>query len=166
MIASRLGTLTTSAIDLDPDYSGLVEPSPGDYGATWQQGVWGNGSWQWPSGSDRAGYNAALEVYEQERAQRESEAYLDVYAEHAKQYVEVYKDPTTGQTVHLGDWRLPTKAELEIIYQFQGTDNDPSNADAIDYLLNAGAYFSASGPVSNPKSNMDGTSVRCIRDVY
>ena len=38
--------------------------------------------------------------------------------------------------------------------------------DAIDYLLNAGAYFSASGPVSNPKSNMDGTSVRCIRDVY
>ena len=166
MIASRLGTLTTSAIDLDPDYSGLVEPNPADYGATKQPGSWLGSSWTWPQGSDRAGYNAALEIYEQQRAQRESDAYLKVYAEHAKQYVEVYKDPETGKTVHLGDWRLPTKAELEIIYQFQGTDNDPNNADAIDYLLNAGAYFSASGPVSNPKSNMDGTSVRCIRDVY
>ena len=166
MIASRLGTLTTSAIDLDVDYSGLVEPDPEDFGAKWQQnGMWG-GSWNWGTGSDRNGYNAAVEAYEQARAQRESDAYLDVYAEHAKQYVEVYKDPTTGETVHLGDWRLPTKAELEIIYQFQGTNNDPNNADAIDYLLNAGAYFSASGPVTNPKSNMDGTSVRCIRDVY
>lgn len=166
MIASRLGTLTTSQVQLSPDYSGLVEPDPADYGATRQQSMWGGGSWQWPSGSDREGYNAALEAYEEARAKRESDAYLDVYAEHAKQYVEVYKDPETGETVHLSDWRLPTKAELEIIYQFQGTDNDQSNADAIDYLLNAGAYFSASGPVSNPKSNMTGTSVRCIRDVY
>lgn len=89
---------------------------------------------------------------------------LTVYSEHAKQYVEVYKDPTTGNTVHLSDWRLPTEAELKIIYQFQGTENQ--RADAIDYLLNAGAYYSASGPVENPKSDMTGTSVRCIRDVY
>ena len=87
-----------------------------------------------------------------------------VYSEHAKQYVEVYKDPETGKTVHLSDWRLPTEAELKIIYQFQGTEN--VQADAIDYLLNAGAYYSASGPVTNPKSNTSGTSVRCIRDVY
>ena len=166
MIASRLGTLTTGEIDLDPDYSGLVEPDPADYGATWQTNGWMGGSWNWPQGSDRAGYNAAVELYNQQREQREKDAYLPVYAEHAKQYVEVYKDPETGKTVHLGDWRLPTKAELEIIYQFQGTNNDPNNADAIDYLLNAGAYFSASGPVANPKKNMDGTSVRCIRDVY
>ena len=89
-----------------------------------------------------------------------------VYSEHAKQYVEVYKDPTSGKTIHLSDWRLPTEAELEIIYKFQGTDNDPANADAIDYLLNAKNYYSASGPVLNPKSNTTGTSVRCIRDVY
>lgn len=89
---------------------------------------------------------------------------LKVYSEHAKQYVEVYKDPETGKTIHLSDWRLPTEAELEIIYQFQGTENQ--RADAIDYLLNAGAYYSASGPVENPKSDMTGTSVRCIRDVY
>ncbi len=87
-----------------------------------------------------------------------------VYAEHAKQYVEVYTDPETGRTVHLSDWRLPTEAELEIIYQFQGREGN--QADAIDYLLNARYYYSASGPVSNPKSNMSGTSVRCIRDVY
>lgn len=90
-----------------------------------------------------------------------------VYAEHAKQYVEVYEDPQTGKTVHLSDWRLPTEAELEIIYQYQGTDGN--QADAIDYLLNAEYYYSASGRVYNNKNNPDGrgaTSVRCIRDVY
>lgn len=90
--------------------------------------------------------------------------YLEVYAEHAKQYVEVYVDPITGETIHLNDWRLPTEAELEIIYQYQGRDG--VDADAMDYLLNAGYYFSASGPVANPKNNMDGKSVRCVRDVY
>jgi len=90
-----------------------------------------------------------------------------VYAEHAKQYVEVYTDPETGETVHLSDWRLPTEAELEIIYKYQGTDGN--QADAIDYLLNAEYYYSASGPVYNSKYNSDGSggaSVRCIRDVY
>lgn len=90
--------------------------------------------------------------------------YLEVYAEHAKQYVEVYVDPITGETIHLNDWRLPTAAELEIIYQYQGREG--VDADAMDYLLNAGYYFSASGPVANPKNNMDGKSVRCVRDVY
>lgn len=90
--------------------------------------------------------------------------YLEVYAEHAKQYVEVYVDPITGKTIHLNDWRLPTAAELEIIYQYQGRDG--VDADAMDYLLNAGYYFSASGPVANPKNNMNGKSVRCVRDVY
>jgi hypothetical protein len=136
MIASRLGTLITDNVGINPS----------DYGATV---FWGNISW--PSNSDKEGYEAA---------------FLKVYAEHAKQYVEVYTDPVTGQTVHLSDWRLPTEAELKIIYQYQGTNSNQANADAIDYLLNAGAYFSASGPVENPKSNMTGTSVRCIRDVY
>ena len=93
-----------------------------------------------------------------------NETYLKVYAEHAKQYVEVYVDPETGETIHLSDWRLPTEAELEIIYQYQGTEG--VDADAMDYLLNAGYYFSASGPVANPKADMTGKSVRCVRDVY
>lgn len=91
-----------------------------------------------------------------------------VYTEHAKQYVEVYTDPNTGETVHLSDWRLPTAAELEIIYKYQGTSNDPANADAIDFLLGGDYYYSASGAVKNPKPNANsaGTFIRCIRDVY
>ena len=91
-----------------------------------------------------------------------------VYTEHAKQYVEVYTDPKTGETVHLSDWRLPTAAELEIIYKYQGTSNDPANADAIDFLLGGNYYYSASGAVKNPKpsANSSGTFIRCIRDVY
>jgi hypothetical protein len=118
----------------------------------------------WPIGSDKSGYDAAVEEFERLSTSVRNDNYLKVYAEHAKQYVEVYVDPQTGKKIHLSDWRLPTEAELEIIYQFQGTEN--AQADAIDYLLNAGAYFSASGPVANPKSNMTGTSIRCIRDVY
>lgn len=91
--------------------------------------------------------------------------YLRIYAEHCKQYVEVYKDPVTGETIHLDDWRLPTAAEIGIIYKYQGSSNE--SADAIDYLLNASAYFSASGPVTNPSSETStGKSVRCIRDAY
>ena len=90
--------------------------------------------------------------------------YLEIYSEHCKQYVEVYQDPVTGETIHLDDWRLPTAAEIGIIYNYQGTANE--SADAIDYLLNAGAYFSASGPITNPGSNTDGKSIRCIRDAY
>ena len=158
MIASRLGTLTTSLISFSDEEVGVEEPSPYDYGA---QNYWG--SVYWPSGSDREGYEAAYAIYEAAY----NNCYLKVYAEHCKQYVEVY-DPdnnsATDNSVHLNDWRLPTAAELKIIYEFQGEEG--TSADAIDYLLNAGAYFSASGPVANSKSNMDGISVRCIRDNF
>ena len=89
---------------------------------------------------------------------------LRVFREHCKQYVEVYKDPKTGEKIVLDDWRLPTEAEINIIIKFQGTSSQ--QADAIDYLLNAQYYMSASGPVLNSKNNTSGTSVRCIRDAY
>lgn len=89
---------------------------------------------------------------------------LRVFREHCKQYVEVYKDPKTGKKIVLDDWRLPTEAEINIIIKFQGTSSQ--QADAIDYLLNAKYYMSASGPVLNSKNNTSGTSVRCIRDAY
>lgn len=89
---------------------------------------------------------------------------LRVFREHCKQYVEVYKDPKTGKKIVLDDWRLPTEAEINIIIKFQGTSSQ--QADAIDYLLNAQYYMSASGPVLNSKNNTSGTSVRCIRDAY
>lgn len=103
-------------------------------------------------------------IYNQEAANNE---YLKIYAEHCKQYVEVYdpdNNPSTDNAIHYDDWRLPTAAELGIIYKYQGTAGE--SADAIDYLLNASAYFSASGPVTNPNNDTDGKSVRCIRDAY
>lgn len=87
-----------------------------------------------------------------------------VVRNHCANYVEVYKEPGTNSTVVLDDWRLPTRAELQIIMEFQGTQYQ--NADAIDYLLNAGYYWSASGRIKNNKSETSGTSVRCVRDAF
>lgn len=102
---------------------------------------------------------------------------LVAFADHCKNYVEVddvnndKKDPVEVYD----NWRLPTKAELEIIINIQGKSGQ--NADAIDYLLNGAYYMSASGPVYNPK-NSDGSSalanpmnakdvaIRCVRDAF
>ena len=102
---------------------------------------------------------------------------LIAFADHCKNYVEVddvnndKKDPVEVYD----NWRLPTKAELEIIINIQGESGQ--NADAIDYLLNGAYYMSASGPVYNPK-NSDGSSalanpmdakdvaIRCVRDAF
>ena len=160
MIASRVGSIINAPLP-SVNYSGINEPDPTDYGATKR----GN-SVTWPSGSNKAGYDAAYAEYEAARAQRATDTYHAVFAEHAKQYVEVYKDPETGKTVHLSDWRLPTRAELEIIYKFQGSKNDIASADAIDFLLNGSHYMSASGFVYNSNNDTSGYGIRCIRDVY
>lgn len=88
---------------------------------------------------------------------------LEVARKHCKEYVEVYKDEN-GNNVVLDDWRLPTTAELNIIMRFQGKSSE--DADAIDYLLNAPYYWSASERVYNDKETSSGTSIRCIRDAY
>ena len=102
---------------------------------------------------------------------------LVVFADHAKNYVEVddLNDDKKAPVKVYDNWRLPTKAELEIIMNIQGGSGE--NAAAIDYLLNGGYYMSASGPVFNPKNN-DGTTeladpwnatgvaIRCVRDVF
>lgn len=181
MIASRLAVITVDNIDLSDsqpqrgNYTWPTEPDPEDYGAV--RGWFG---WNWDNATDeqRAEYEVDMVAYEAEYeivnqqyqadlANYENETYLNIYAEHCKQYVEVYdpdNDPDTDNAIHYDDWRLPTAAELGIIYKYQGSESE--SADAIDYLLNAGAYFSASGPVVNPSNNTDGTSVRCIRDAY
>ena len=88
---------------------------------------------------------------------------LNVARKHCNEYVEVYKDEN-GNTIVLDDWRLPTTAELNIIMRFQGKSSE--DADAIDYLLNANYYWSASERVYNEKETSSGTSIRCIRDAY
>lgn len=102
---------------------------------------------------------------------------LIAFADHCKNYVEVddVNDDKNDPVVVYDNWRLPTKAELQIIMDIQGTSGQ--NADAIDFLLNGGYYMSASGPVFNHKNN-DGTNeltdpmqatgvaIRCVRDAF
>ena len=93
---------------------------------------------------------------------------LIVFADHCKNYVEVddlNDDKKSPIEVH-DNWRLPTKAELEIIIKIQGTKTD--NTSAIDYLLNGRYYMSASGPVYNSKydNDTDNAAIRCVRDAY
>ncbi len=107
--------------------------------------------------------NAISLMADWRETEERNKEYLSIYSQHCEKYVEVYED-ASGNAVHLNDWRLPTAAELGIIYGLQGSAND--DAPAIDYLLNAGYYYSASGPVSNPGSNSSGTSVRCVRDAF
>lgn len=103
-----------------------------------------------------------------------NEEKLVVFADHCKNYVEVddVNDDAMDPVITYDNWRLPTKAELEIIIERQGTKNQ--DADAIDYLLNGAWYMSASGPVFNNKydpnsSNPDNTNqvaIRCVRDAF
>ena len=93
---------------------------------------------------------------------------LAVSRDHCAYYVEVADNGTVYD-----DWRLPTASELRIIMDLQGTKNE--SADAIDYLLNADYYYSASGPVFNKgndgnnsesRADEDSWAIRCIRDAY
>ena len=93
---------------------------------------------------------------------------LAVSRDHCAYYVEVADNGAIYD-----DWRLPTAAELRIIMDLQGTKNE--SADAIDYLLNADFYYSASGPVFNKgndgnvsenRADEDSWAIRCIRDAY
>lgn len=93
-----------------------------------------------------------------------SDEFRAVMRDHCSKYVEVYQDPETKEYVVLDDWRLPTAAELKIIMDYQGTSG--TDADAIDYLLNAQWYWAANGRVENSKTlgNNGITATRCIRD--
>ena len=87
--------------------------------------------------------------------------------DHCAWYVEVDREGNVYD-----NWRLPTAAELKIIMDLQGTANE--SADAIDYLLDADYYMSASGLVYNSKNSDNSAdngsksqwAIRCIRDAY
>lgn len=83
---------------------------------------------------------------------------LAIVREHCKNYVEVASD---GTEFH--NWRLPTASEIQIIVDLQGNANDLTVA--IDKVLNASQYFSASGLVTVP-GNSSFVAVRCVRDAY
>ncbi|MBR5821974.1 MAG: hypothetical protein IKY51_03910 [Alistipes sp.] len=94
----------------------------------------------------------------------DGDEFRSVVRDHCAKYVEVYKDADTDERVVLDDWRLPTEAELKIIMNYQGAQG--SDADAIDYLLNASYYWAANGKIQNSKAQSSNgiTAVRCIRD--
>lgn len=105
---------------------------------------------------------------------------LEGAKQHCAQYVETYRkvvydingNPVldaagnnTGEVVHLDNWRLPTKAEIDIILarQYGG------GADAMDEVLAGQYYYSASGTVQNTynqRTGGNGTYVRCVRDAF
>ncbi len=83
-------------------------------------------------------------------------------ADHCNQYVETYKDPKTGKTIHLDDWRLPTKAEILFIIETQYAPNSP-----LAEVLSGEEYLSATGDyVTNDNYSVSGTGIRCVRDAY
>lgn len=81
--------------------------------------------------------------------------------EHCKEYAEKSLDEQVYE-----DWRLPTKAELEIIDKYQGVDGS-----VIDIVLGGKYYWAASGERvyikngSNYPSSDDVAFIRCIRTV-
>lgn len=80
----------------------------------------------------------------------------EMAASHCREYVEVAQDGTVYD-----DWRLPTRAELEIIMKFQYKENA-----AMDEVLAGPSYWSASGLVYNNKGSGTAKTIRCIRDAY
>jgi hypothetical protein len=87
---------------------------------------------------------------------------LEQAASHCANYVEVYQK--NGQKIHLTNWRLPTRAEVEIIMKFQYVPNA-----AMDEVLSGTYYWSAAGTVHNTGAKDQSstqTAVRCVRDAY
>ena len=77
-------------------------------------------------------------------------------AQHCKHYVEVTRDGTVYD-----DWRLPTEAEINIIYKFQ------NDSEVMDEVLSGNRYWSASDLVLKPGvSDSSDRAIRCIRDAY
>ena len=72
---------------------------------------------------------------------------IEQAASHCEQYVEVTNrgnGTNNKNVVAYHDWRLPTEAEIKIIYKYQ------DNSDAMDVVLSGNRYWSASGLVAKP----------------
>lgn len=85
-------------------------------------------------------------------------------AEHCRHYVETYKDDATVKK--FDDWRLPTRAEIEIIMEFQYKEGA-----VIDEVLAGDNYYCADGGtvhnyVVDPDNRSTNNYVRCVRDAY
>lgn len=89
------------------------------------------------------------------------EAALD----HCSRYVEVQEDENERTIAEYRNWRLPTKAELEIITKFQ---MDPQSA--VTTVLGGQYYWGVDGGEGkvfvNEKDQNSLPAIRCVRDVH
>ena len=119
---------------------------------------------------DRDGYVVPKEEGMYPLAKRQCEQYVEaVYKDIDGDGYTPGKDPVT----HYNDWRLPTDAELKMIINYQ------RNSRAMDKILDAESYFSASKDANNYKSETvltylnkdldqwtkEDYHIRCVRDV-
>lgn len=92
-------------------------------------------------------------------------------------YASVKKQLEDDGFIVYDDWRLPTRAELEIIDGFQanidahelGGSLSNSGTYAMDWLLDRKQYWSANGAVTitnNPANSRSGIGIRCVRDHF
>jgi hypothetical protein len=117
---------------------------------------------------DRDGYIVPKEGGLYPLAQRQCEQYVETHFE------DLNNNGTWEEgepVIHFNDWRLPTKAEIELIAKYQ------NNSRAIDFLLDGETYYcasivageySAETVLSNPieGATKGGYYMRCVRDVY
>lgn len=84
---------------------------------------------------------------------------VEMAASHCEQYVEVDTDGNVYD-----DWRLPTRAEVEIIMDYQYKTDA-----AMDEVLAGREYYCADGGTvrnENSSSTSWNTAIRCIRDAF
>jgi hypothetical protein len=117
---------------------------------------------------DRDGYIVPKEGGLYPLAQRQCEQYVETHFE------DLNNNGTWEEgepVIHYDNWRLPTKAEIELIAKYQ------NNSRAIDYLLPGQTYYcasivdgvySAETVLSDPieGASRSGYYMRCVRDVY
>ena len=117
---------------------------------------------------DRDGYVVPKEGGLYPLAQRQCEQYVETRFEDTnKNGIWDEGEPV----IHYSDWRLPTKAEIELIARYQ------NNSRAIDFLLDGETYYCASivageysaetvlsAPIEG--ATRSGYYMRCVRDVY
>ena len=86
--------------------------------------------------------------------------------EHCETYLEVKKE--NGKQVKYKGWRLPTKAEIQFIVDFQKESfqrNDNTTIQPIKPVLEGAKYYTLNNESVETGYSSSGTFVRCVRDL-
>ena len=154
MIASRLGAAIPTYGDLDLLHQGGSNKDDKTSGLYYDE----------TSQTFKVGYLNGSIFVDGGTYNNNNDQLLKFFEDHCANYVEVVGNATNKKVYK--DWRLPTAAEIIFIINNQGASGE--DAASIDYLLNGGFYYSASGPVYNLKrmSNQTDKAIRCVHDIY